>query len=90
MPNESIKDPNYTENPEIDYSVCGQYKRNLDMFTRTKKDVLQPSTRHIYEYIKNVCIDFAKNHPQYPKWIWKPKIVDVGCGGGFVSNIISQ
>lgn len=58
------------------------------MFNRTGH-ILHPNPRAIYTYIKDYCIDNAKNHPQYPKFIWKPKIVDVGCGGGFGSNILS-
>ena len=90
MSDQSIINPDYQENPELDYSNCSQYKRNIDMFLKTKRAVLQPSTRHIYEYVRNFCIDFVKSHPQYPKFIWKPKIADIGCGGGFGSNILSQ
>lgn len=90
MKDPSILKEDYQENPALDYSNCAQYRRNIDMFFKTKKAVLQPSTRHIYEYIRDFCIDYVKNHPQYPKFIWKPKIVDVGCGGGFGSNILSQ
>lgn len=90
MADKSITKENYEENPELDYSHCAQYRRNCDMFFKTKKIVLQQSTRQIYEYIKNTCIDYVKNHPQYPKFVWKPKIIDVGCGGGFGSNILSQ
>ena len=89
MVDSSILNPEYKENPEIDYKHCNQYLRNTDMFRRCGK-ILYPPTRAMYEYIKNVCIDFVKSHPQYPKFIWKPKIVDVGCGGGFGSNILSQ
>lgn len=90
MPDNSITNPDYKEHPELDYSHCEQYRRNIDMFTKTKRNVLQPSTLSIYEYIKNTCIDYVKFHPQYPKYVWKPKIIDVGCGGGFGSNILSQ
>lgn len=29
-------------------------------------------------------------HPQYPKYIWKPDIVDIGCGSGVGANVMSQ
>ena len=88
------KDPtitaeNYTENQELDYTYGSQWLRNIEMFRKCGR-VLYPSTRNMYEYVKNYCIDFVKNNPQYPKFIWKPKIADVGCGGGFGSNILSQ
>jgi len=88
-PDKSIINPNYQEHPELDYTHQVQYRRNIDMFLKAKY-VLYPPTRQIYEYVRNLCIDVARNHPQYPKWIWKPKICDVGCGGGFGSNILSQ
>ncbi len=92
MTDQSIKLENYKENPELEYSNCEQYRRNLDMFIKTKRAVLQPSTRNIYEYVKNSCIDKIRSHPQFMqgKFVWRPKIVDVGCGGGFGSNIMSQ
>jgi len=44
----------------------------------------------MYTYIKDYCIEKIKEHPQYPKYLWKPKIVDVGCGSGCGSNVMSQ
>lgn len=89
-PDPSIKKKDYIENKEVDYNQHLQYQRNLDMFAKTKQRVLYPTTRTLYEHIRNVCIDHVKNHPQYPKFVWKPKICDVGCGGGFGSYIMSQ
>lgn len=86
----SIKEPDYQEHDERDYRNENQWQRNMDMFKRTKIEVLYPTTRIMYEYIRDTCIDHVKNHPQYPKFIWKPKICDVGCGGGIGSNILSQ
>ena len=85
----SILQEGYLENPEIDCSDGDQYLRNIALFNKFKI-ILNPYTRPIYEYIKNFCIDYTKNHPQYPKYIWKPKICDIGCGGGFGANIMSQ
>jgi len=90
MTDQSIKQENYKENPELDYSHCEQYRRNIDMFFKTKRNVLQPSTLSIYEFVRDFCFNKVKVHPQYPKYIWNPKIADVGCGGGFGSNILSQ
>ena len=72
----SILQKGYLENPEIDCSNGDQYLRNIAMFNKFGI-ILNPYTRPMYEYIKNFCIDYAKNHPQYPKYIWKPKICDV-------------
>lgn len=89
MADESITQEGYKEHPEVDYNKESQYQRSIDMFHKIGR-ILYPPTRKNYEYIKNVCIDQVKNHPQYPKFIWKPKICDVGCGGGYGSNILSQ
>jgi 2-polyprenyl-3-methyl-5-hydroxy-6-metoxy-1,4-benzoquinol methylase len=89
MADESIKIENYKENKEIDYTGYGQYKTNLNLFERTGM-FLYPETKKVYELITRYCRDFVVNHPQYPKFKWKPKIIDIGCGGGFGSNILSQ
>jgi len=80
---------NYQENKELDYSQYGQYKTNLGLWEQ-RGQILYPSTRNVYEFVRNYCRDFVVNHPQYPKFKWKPVICDVGCGGGFGSNILSQ
>lgn len=90
MADKSILQEGYTEHPERDYSNENQWLRNIDMFRRTKIEVLYPVTRKMYEYVRDSVIDHVKCHPQYPKFIWKPKIVDVGCGGGIGTNILSQ
>ena len=86
----TITKEGYQENPELNYSELSQYKRNLKMFEKSGKRVLYPPTKKMYQYIRDVCIDKVKNHPQYPKYNWKPKIVDVGCGGGFGTYILSH
>ncbi len=88
------KDPtitaeSYIENEPWDYTHGGQWLRDVEMFRKCGK-ILYPPTKNIYNFIKNYCIDFVKNHPQYPDFVWKPKICDAGCGGGFGSNILSQ
>lgn len=90
MADPSILEPDYTEHPERDYKDENQWLRNVDMYRRTKTEVLYPTTRKMYEYIRDSVIDIVKAHPQYPKFIWKPKIIDVGCGGGIGTNILSQ
>ena len=94
-----ITDPNYTENPEADDK--DQVLANLAQFVYTHRDKAHPRgrkhgimlyypQRNMYTFVKNYCMQKAMSHPQYPKYIWKPKIVDVGCGSGVGSNILSQ
>jgi len=85
----------YTENPE--QNDKNQVLTNLAQFIYThneekgqKGKLLWYPTRNMYNYIKNFCMKNVMAHPQYPKYIWKPKIVDVGCGLGVGSNIMSQ
>ena len=91
LPNEipvnGIRDPNYTENPEMEDKP--QWEANIVQFDKTGVLLWHP-TRSIYEFIKNDVMSYTLNHPQYPKFIWRPKVVDVGCGAGVGSNILSQ
>lgn len=82
-----ITNPNYTENPEMEDKE--QWATNVMQFESTGKLIWHP-TRDMYEFIKTYCLNKVTQHPQYPKFIWKPKIVDVGCGCGVGSNILSQ
>ncbi len=77
----------YKENPEN--KVKDQYQRNLAMFLRSGI-FLHPTQRSMYEYVKDFARDSVLKHPQYPKYIWKPKVCDIGCGSGLGSNILSQ
>ena len=85
----SITAEDYRENEERDYTTGRQFMKGIHMFDKCGK-VLYGPTKQMYEYIKTYCVDFVKNNPQYPKFIWKPKICDVACGGGWGSNIMSQ
>jgi len=82
-----IRNPNYKENPEAEDKP--QWEANIVQFAKSGH-LLYPPTRMMYEYIKNWCIENIKKHPQYPKYMWKPKIVDVGSGCGVGSNVLSQ
>ncbi|MEK9208046.1 MAG: methyltransferase domain-containing protein [Patescibacteria group bacterium] len=82
-----ITDPNYTENPEMEDK--DQVTANIAQFNSTGV-LLWHATRMMYQFIYNHCITKSTSHPQYPKFIWKPTIVDVGCGSGVGSNILSQ
>ena len=82
-----IADPAYKENPEMEDK--DQWKTNFVQFEKTGH-VLWPLTRHMYEYIRDSFVERVKSHPQFPKFIWKPKVVDVGCGLGVGSNILSH
>lgn len=81
-----ISDPNYKENPEADDKE--QVLANLAQFVASGK-MLWYSQRNIYTFLKNYCMKTSMSHPQYPKYLWKPKIVDVGCGSGVGSNVLS-
>jgi 2-polyprenyl-3-methyl-5-hydroxy-6-metoxy-1,4-benzoquinol methylase len=89
MPDPTIKKEDYQENEPFDYSHGNQWLKDVEMFRKCGK-ILYPPTRNMYEFVKNYCIDFVRNHPQYPDFVWKPKIADVCCGGGFGSNVLSQ
>ena len=94
-----ISDPAYKENPEADDK--DQVLANLAQFIYTHRDADHPKgrkggimlyypQRNMYTFIRNYCMRKAMSHPQYPKFLWKPKIVDIGCGSGVGSNIMSQ
>lgn len=90
-----IKDQNYQENPEKEDK--DQILTNLAQFIYThnpekggKGKLLWYPTRNMYNFIKNECIKKVQEHAQYDKQIWKPNIVDVGCGCGVGTNILSQ
>jgi len=94
-PKFGITDPNYTENPPQDDK--DQILANLAQFIYThnpakgsKGKLLWYPTRNMYNFIKNQCIKKVQSHAQFDKQIWKPMIVDVGCGSGVGSNILSQ
>jgi 2-polyprenyl-3-methyl-5-hydroxy-6-metoxy-1,4-benzoquinol methylase len=82
-----ITESNYVENPEAEDKE--QWATNVRLFERHGVILWKP-TRQLYTYIKDYCLTKITEHPQYPKFIWRPKIVDIGCGCGVGSNIMSQ
>lgn len=52
--------------------------------------VMPASQRTIYEKIKDSFVEDVKRWPSFPKTIHKPTVVDVGCGLGVGTNILSQ
>lgn len=82
-----ITDPGYVENPQAEDKE--QWKANISIFESNSVMLWKP-TRQMYTYIKDYNLNKITQHPQYPKFIWKPKIVDVGCGSGVGSNVLSQ
>lgn len=82
-----IRDPDYRENPEMEDKP--QWEANIVQFANSNLLLWTP-TRMMYTYIKNYLMRIVLEHPQYPKFIWKPTVVDVGCGSGVGANIISQ
>ena len=87
LPNNGITDPDYKENPEKDDKP--QWEANIVQFAKTKILLWMP-TRWMYTYVKDYMFEKITQHPQYPKFIWKPKVVDVGSGIGVGANILSQ
>ena len=93
-PRFGILDPNYQENPEMDdknqiLANLAQFIYSHDPAKKRKGKLLWYPQRNMYTFIKNYCMTKIMSHPQYPKYIWKPKIVDVGCGSGTGANILS-
>lgn len=94
-PKFGIKDSNYRENPEADdkdqiLANLAQFIYSHDPAKKRVGKMLWYPQRNMYTFIKNYCMKKILSHPQYPKYLWKPKIVDVGCGSGVGSNILSQ
>ena len=85
-PDPSITEDNYKENPEVPDKP--QVMSNLIQFVNSQH-LLYPTTRSMYTAVKNYMIDKTQNHAQFSKHIWKPHAVDVGCGCGAGSNILS-
>jgi 2-polyprenyl-3-methyl-5-hydroxy-6-metoxy-1,4-benzoquinol methylase len=52
--------------------------------------VMPEAQRKIYENITKLFVEDVKRYRGYPKHIYKPTVVDVGCGVGIGSNILSQ
>lgn len=86
QPHSPISDPNYKPNPVKDIDMLA---RNFTLYMKTGSWLWGP-TKGMYEFIRNSFIDIVKSHPQYPKFIWKPLVCDIGCGTGLGSNILSQ
>ena len=82
-----VWDKNYQENPQAEDKE--QWSANVKQFQKSGR-LLWPPQRMMYTYIKDFIRDTTMAHPQYPDFFWKPKIVDVGCGIGVGSNIMSQ
>ena len=89
-----ITQEGYTENPmkEDKDQVLSNFNQFVHTYNKDKGQarMIWHDTRNMYEFIKNQSIDKVLNHPQYPKFIWRPKVVDVGCGSGVGTNILSQ
>lgn len=82
-----ITEETYMEHPEAEDKE--QWEANINVFRKRGKMLWGP-TKKMYEFIKQYNLERIPQHPQYPKFIWKPKIVDVGCGSGVGANILSQ
>ena len=87
IPVVGITDPKYKTNAQQDEIDLVQ--RNYIQYTKSGKWLWKP-TRTMYNFIRDSFIDIVKSHPQYPKFVWKPTVCDIGCGSGCGSNILSQ
>ena len=87
IPVNGISDPEYKENPE--QADKPQWMANMVQFQKSG-NLLYGPTKSMYEYIKTYIMRNTLEHPQYPKFKWRPTIVDVGCGSGVGTNILSQ
>lgn len=82
-----ISDLDYEENPPLE---------ELDLVSRIHGrfkgmgKVMPDSQSRLYHAIKDTFIKSVQENPQFPKFIWNPKVIDVGCGAGIGSNILSQ
>lgn len=85
--NHGVWDTNYTENPEAPDK--DQIQDNFNLFLKGGVMLWKP-TRMMYEFIKNQMLESTKKHAQFNKHIWQPTVVDVGCGSGVGTNILSQ
>ena len=84
---EIIRQEGYRENPEMEDKP--QWEANITLFTHNDVLLWKP-TKGIYTYIRDYMGDKIVKHPQFPKFVWKPTVVDVGCGSGVGANILSQ
>lgn len=83
----SISDPNYQENPEMEDKE--QWLTNITQFQKTGV-LLYHHTRWMYEFIRGEMLKWTQGRIQWPKYIWGPMVVDVGCGAGVGTNVLSE
>ena len=87
MTHPSITDPNYKEREEVEFldEISRYHGRFKGIGWAIPKEQYQ-----MYHALKDELQRMTMNHPQYPKFIWKPRVADVGMGLGWGSNILSQ
>lgn len=81
-----VSDPDYREREEV--AEIDLVSRCHGRFKGTGL-VMPASQRKLYERIRDSLYDVAQVHPQWPKFVWNPNVVDVGCGLGIGTNILS-
>lgn len=83
-----VSDPHYHENEEADdIDMVGRLQTRF----KTMGQVMPVEQRTLYTAIKNwLREECVTKNIQFPKFIWKPTVCDIGCGLGIGANIISQ
>lgn len=82
-----ISDPEYSENSE---------QGELDLVSRiyerfkSSGQVLPEAQIRMYQGIRDTLSLETRQHPQFPNVVWGSKVIDVGCGCGIGSNILSS
>lgn len=82
-----ISDPEYRENLEITH--LDLVSRMYERYERTEC-VIPEAQRRMYHAITDTFLLDVKRNLDFPKFIWSPTVIDVGCGCGVGSNILSQ
>jgi 2-polyprenyl-3-methyl-5-hydroxy-6-metoxy-1,4-benzoquinol methylase len=82
-----ISDPEYMENALV--AETDLVARLYERFRQTGWPMPEAQMR-MYHSIREALQLRVLEHPEYPKFVWAPKVIDVGCGCGIGSNILSQ
>lgn len=82
-----VADATYKTNPQMEDKE--QIGTNLSLFM-SQGVLLWKPTKTMYQFIRDFCIEKVTSNPTWPKFVFQPFIVDVGCGSGVGTNILSE